>query len=195
MSGLLPNFTKTCTGVRRADTSRKRDQVTTPFGACKTFNKARRLQRYGSDEAASRMKISEFREMDRQAVLELWQVCQLTVPWNNPDQDIDRKVAHSPEHFWVGHVGGELMASVMFGYDGHRGSVNYLAVAPRYQGEGYGRMLMERIEQQMKGWGCPKINLAVRSSNTAVLAFYDSLGYRTDAVANLGKRLEQDQPY
>lgn len=141
------------------------------------------------------MKISLFSEAERRAVIELWRRCELTVPWNNPDQDIDRKLAHSPEHFWVGHEKGELIASVMFGYDGHRGSVNYLAVDPRYQGRGYGRMLMERIEQQMKDWGCPKINLSVRSSNTAVLAFYESLGYRTDPVANLGKRLEQDQAY
>lgn len=141
------------------------------------------------------MEISVFSDMERPAVIELWRRCELTVPWNNPDQDIDRKLAHSPGHFWVGHLDGELIASVMFGYDGHRGSVNYLAVDPRHQGRGYGRMLMERIEQQMKDCGCPKINLSVRSSNKAVLTFYESLGYRIDPVSNLGKRLQEDQPY
>lgn len=141
------------------------------------------------------MIISIFREAQRQAVVELWRRCELTVPWNNPNQDIDRKLAHSPKHFWVGHVDGKLMASVMFGYDGHRGSVNYLAVDPHYQGRGYGREFMNRIEEELKNWGCPKINLSVRSSNTAVLAFYESFGYKIDSVSNLGKRLEQDQSF
>jgi ribosomal protein S18 acetylase RimI-like enzyme len=141
------------------------------------------------------MEISIFTEADRQAVIDLWQRCELTVPWNNPDQDIDRKVAFSPETFWVGRVEGVLVASVMFGYDGHRGSVNYLAVDPAWQGRGFGRLLMDRAEEMLRSWGCPKINLSVRASNQRVIAFYERLGFKVETVANLGKRFEQDRPY
>lgn len=140
------------------------------------------------------MEISTFKQAQRNAVAELWRRCNLTVAWNNPHKDIDRKVLHSPENFWVGQVAGVLMASVMFGYDGHRGSVNYLAVAPEYRGRGYGRQLMGEVEARLQVLGCPKLNLAVRSTNDNVLAFYRQLGYEVDPVSSLGKRFEQDKP-
>ena len=40
--------------------------------------------------------------------------------------------------------------------------------------------------------GCPKINLQVRSSNTAVLEFYKRIGFKMDDVVSLGKRLGPD---
>lgn len=81
----------------------------------------------------------------------------------------------------------------MIGYDGHRGWVYYLAVHPAFQGRGYGRMLMARAEALLIERGCPKINLLVRETNDAVLAFYDRLGYGRDAAVSLGKRLIPDQ--
>lgn len=40
--------------------------------------------------------------------------------------------------------------------------------------------------------GCPKINLRVRASNEQVLAFCRHLGYGTDDVVSMGKRLCED---
>ena len=85
-----------------------------------------------------------------------------------------------------------VIGSAMGGYDGHRGWVNYLAVCPSRQRKGIGRMLMAAVEERILGKGCPKINIQVRTSNTNVLAFYESLGYRVDDVISLGKRLISD---
>eukprot|EP00903_Cladosiphon_okamuranus_P004397 g4395.t1 len=86
----------------------------------------------------------------------------------------------------------ELVASVMGGYEGHRGWINYLAVKPAEQGNGYGRRMMEAIEERIRAKGCPKINLQVRATNSEVIAFYEAIGYGNDNVVGLGKRLEQD---
>ena len=83
---------------------------------------------------------------------------------------------------------GYLAGSVMVGYDGHRGWVNYLAVDPAWQGRGLGRMLMDEAEQRLLALGCPKVNLQVRTSNEHVVAFYRHLGYGTDDVVSMGKR-------
>ena len=80
----------------------------------------------------------------------------------------------------------------MVGYDGHRGWVNYLAVHPDRRKEGIGRALMAELEQQLICRGCPKLNIQVRETNTAVLDFYERLGYRVDKVVSLGKRLIAD---
>ena len=77
------------------------------------------------------MQIRPFQPADEAAVIALWEACKLTRPWNDPRKDIARKLAVQPELFLVGTVDGEIVATVMAGYEGHRGWVNYLAVAPR----------------------------------------------------------------
>lgn len=138
------------------------------------------------------MKIRQFREDDREAVIELWKACDLTRPWNDPSIDIDRKVQFQPELFFVGEFDEQLMASAMAGYDGHRGSVFYLAISPEYQSQSYGQKMMMHIEEVLISMGCPKLNIVVRSSNERVLGFYNNLGYATDDVVSLGKRLIPD---
>lgn len=138
------------------------------------------------------MQIRLFREADRNAVIELWHACGLTRAWNDPDKDITRKFNIQPELFFVGEIEKRVIASAMAGYDGHRGSVFYLAISPGCQGLGYGRLMMQRIEDALKAMGCPKLNIVVRTSNEKVLEFYDHLGYATDDVVSLGKRLIPD---
>ncbi|MGH8708873.1 MAG: GNAT family acetyltransferase, partial [Burkholderiales bacterium] len=97
-----------------------------------------------------------------------------------------------PQLFLVGLAGNVLTASAMAGFDGHRGWVNYLAVAERHRGKGYGRLLMQRIEKELEALGCPKVNIQIRAANAAVVAFYEKLGYARDETLVLGKRLIAD---
>ncbi len=140
------------------------------------------------------MNIHPYQPADEDAVVQLWRDCGLTRPWNDPHRDIARKLSQQPELFLVGELAGEVIASAMAGYDGHRGSVHYLAVAPGYQAQGHGRRMLEAVEQRLLALGCPKLNLLVRTSNERTLAFYRSLGYGIDDVFSLGKRLIPDLP-
>lgn len=139
------------------------------------------------------MLIRPFRADDTPQVVALWQACGLTRPWNDPHKDIARKLQVQPELFLVVEEGGRVVASVMAGYEGHRGWVNYLAVVPEHRRVGLGARLMQEVEQRLLALGCPKINLMVRSANTEVVAFYRALGYAPDDVIALGKRLIPDQ--
>ncbi|WP_410211853.1 GNAT family acetyltransferase [Aquirhabdus sp.] len=138
------------------------------------------------------MKIRPFHPDDESAVIALWQACGLTRPWNDPHLDIARKLNVQPELFIVGEIDGQLMATAMIGFDGHRGWVNYLAVSLEYRKLAYGRQLILEAERLLKEMGCPKINLQIRTSNTDVIAFYHGLGYVEDDVVCLGKRLIKD---
>jgi ribosomal protein S18 acetylase RimI-like enzyme len=138
------------------------------------------------------MDIRQYRAADEAAVIRLWTECDLVRPWNDPRKDIERKLTVQPELFLVGELDAEVVASVMAGYDGHRGWVNYLAVAASCRKRGFGRMLMERVEVQLRAMGCPKVNMQIRSSNAAVLAFYERLGYAQDQTISLGKRIIPD---
>ena len=80
----------------------------------------------------------------------------------------------------------------MVGYDGHRGWIDYLAVAPQHLRKGLGRAIMAAAEGYLGGLGCPKVNLQARDANQAAVRFYAALGYTDDRVTSLGKRLESD---
>jgi len=140
------------------------------------------------------VQIRPFAPADEPAVIALWERCHLTRPWNDPRKDIARKLQVRPDLFLVGTLDGEVVATVMAGYEGHRGWMNYLAVDPEHQRRGYGRGIVAAAEQLLRDAGCPKINLQVRTTNTEVIAFYQSLGYVLDDVVSLGKRLEHDGP-
>jgi ribosomal protein S18 acetylase RimI-like enzyme len=141
------------------------------------------------------MKIGAYKPSDESAVIDLWRRCGLIVPQNNPQADIQRKLAVSPELFLVGTVDSEIVATLMAGYEGHRGWVNYLAVAPHLQKTGYGRQIMEHAEGLLRERGCPKINLQVRSTNKQVIEFYQRIGFSFDDVLSMGKRLVTDAPF
>ena len=141
------------------------------------------------------MNIRPFHPTDEAAVIHLWMRCGLVVPQNNPYADIERKLWVTPELFLVGTLDSEIIATVMAGYEGHRGSINYLAVAPEYQRHNYGRQIMEHVEAILYDCGCPKINLCVRASNQAVIAFYERLGFVCDPVVTMSKRLVMDAPF
>ncbi len=138
------------------------------------------------------MEIRPFQLTDEASVVALWQKCKLVVPWNDPRKDIARKLARDADSFLVGILDGALVATVMVGYEGHRGWINYLAVDPDLQKQGLGRIMMDAAEKRLLALGCPKINLQIRETNTGVIEFYRRLGYSIDAVVSMGKRLIPD---
>ena len=139
------------------------------------------------------IEIRPYAQSDEAAVVQLWADCGLVVSRNDPRKDIQRKLKVQREWFLVGCLNGQLIATAMAGYDGHRGWVNYLAVHPESRRTGIGRRLMEEAENQLMEAGCPKINLQVRSTNADVIAFYKAIGYKMDDVVSLGKRLDPDE--
>ena len=135
------------------------------------------------------LQIRPYRGVDQLEVIRLWETCSLVVPQNDPASDIACKLQVQPELFLVGVMQAAIVATVMAGYDGHRGWINYLAVAPEHRRCGIGRSMMEAAERELRKLGCPKINLQVRKTNTDVIEFYRRLGFSVDEVVGLGKRL------
>ena len=136
--------------------------------------------------------LRSYRPGDHEALVSLWSICELTRPWNNPHRDIDRKLARDGDNLLLLEEGGQLIASVMVGYEGHRGWVNYLAVHPDHRRQGLGRLLMDVAERRLRDLGCAKVNLQVRASNETATEFYRQIGYTVDDVVSLGKRLDYD---
>ncbi|VXB63094.1 Acetyltransferase YpeA [Burkholderia sp. 8Y] len=140
------------------------------------------------------MIIRTFDAGDRDAVIALWrdvfpEYADASRPQRDPALSIDNKMRMQPELFFVGTLDGDVIGTVMCGYDGHRGWVYSLGVQHAMRGRGYGRMLMLHAEAALARAGCPKVNLQILSARRELLPFYERLGYRVDEVVSLGKRI------
>jgi ribosomal protein S18 acetylase RimI-like enzyme len=136
------------------------------------------------------LTIRPYAAADHDAVVALWrEVFAGDPPWNDPEDVITRKLGVQPDLFLVAHLGERMAGTVLGGFDGVRGWVHHLAVAPDLRRRGLAGRLMDRVEARLVEMGCAKLNLHVRRSNLEVVAFYESRGYAPDEVVALGKPL------
>ena len=136
------------------------------------------------------MNIRVFLADDRAAVIALWLECELVADADSARRDIDLKLAEQPGLFFVGELNGKIVGTIMVGYDGHRGWINYLAVQPTERRQRYGHALMSHAEMMLARKGCPKINLQIRGSNAQTRVFYEALGYVAEDRLSFGKRID-----
>jgi ribosomal protein S18 acetylase RimI-like enzyme len=145
----------------------------------------------GHDKTLPGLSVRAVREADEKDIIALWERCGLLRPWNDPHDDIAQKLTVQRELFLVGTVSEEIVATVMAGYDGHRGWINYLAVDPMHRRQGFARLLVTEVEERLRDLGCAKINLQIRRDNPEAIAFYERVGFAEDAAVSMGKRLER----
>lgn len=127
---------------------------------------------------------------EEEAVVALWQASGLTRPWNDPRRDLEFARGKPGSDVLVGIAGGRLVAAVMVGHDGHRGTVYYLAADPGQRREGLGRAMLVAAEAWLLARGVWKINLCVRRGNEPVLGFYAAMGYEPQDVVMLGRWID-----
>jgi ribosomal protein S18 acetylase RimI-like enzyme len=140
--------------------------------------------------AADQFAIRPYAESDEAGVIRLWsEVFPDNPSWNDPKADIRRKLDCQRELFLVGELDARIIATVMAGFDGHRGWVHLVAVSPDCRHQGFGRAIMNEAERRLRQIGCTKINLQVRASNQGVVSFYEKLGYAVEERVSMGKRL------
>jgi len=140
-----------------------------------------------------RVDIRAYADADEQRVIDLWsEVFAYTAPHNDPAAAIRRKCAVDRELFFVATMDGQVIGTVMGGYDGHRGWIYSIAVDKHHRRGGIGAALVRQVEKALGDRGCPKINLQVLASNAEVVAFYEKLGYKVEERVSMGKILHSE---
>ena len=135
------------------------------------------------------MLIRTFEMRDYEQVVALWRAAGISLHLSDDATGIEHKIERDPELFIVGELDGQIVGAVLGCYDGRRGWVNHLAVAPDYQRNGLGTMLMAALEVRFKAVGCVKINLLIEPDNSGVQRFYDGIGYTRDELVFMEKTL------
>ncbi len=140
------------------------------------------------------MLIREFDfDHDYAAAAHLWQTAGPGVHLSRSDapDELRKKLARDPDLFLVAEVDGQLAGTVVGGFDGRRGMVYHLAVAPAQRGQGLATALMAELEARLRAKGCVKCYLMVDTDHAAVVDFYRRLGWEVMPVHSLGKDLDR----
>ena len=129
-------------------------------------------------------------DADRDAVVALWQSCDLTRPWNDPGADFDRALGHDASTILLAEAESAVVGTIMVGFDGHRGWVYYLGVRPDRRGTGIARRLLDEGCDWLRARGCPKVELMVRDGNPAT-GLYERLDWEYQPVRVFARWLGQ----
>ncbi len=131
----------------------------------------------------------------RDEVIALWNtVFGYDAAHNQPAVAIDKKLEVDDDLFFVATAGASVVGTIMAGYDGHRGWIYSVAVAPSHRRQGIGSQLISFAEQALTERGCMKINLQIMEGNETVTSFYTSLGYSVEKRISMAKRIPKNVP-
>jgi ribosomal protein S18 acetylase RimI-like enzyme len=139
----------------------------------------------------SQLAIAEMTHDDVDAVTELWHRAGNTRPWNDPGADIAFAMRSPNSTLLVGRENGMVVATVMVGHDGHRGTVYYVAVHPEHQRKGFGGAIMAAAESWLRNCGIWKMNLLIRAGNLRAVEFYEAIGFEEQPRIYMEKWLDE----
>lgn len=132
--------------------------------------------------------IREFRPRDGDALRELWTTFGFRLIADD-DAGLARFTARNPGLFVVAEDGSRIVGSVLGAWDGRRGWLYHVAVAPSHQRQGLGSELVRLVEGRMRDLGCPRVLVMVEAANEEALRFWTTLGYERRDTMQLGKPL------
>ena len=141
---------------------------------------------------SSPLHLRQFTMDDYEAVYALWKsvVPAISLRPSDQQEEIAKKLCRDPDLFLVAEEDGRIVGVIMGAWDGRRGWLHHLAVAPAYQGRGIGTALLAEVERRLRSRGCLKVNLLVHRDNEGARRLYQSLGYEEMApFVAMGKEL------
>lgn len=135
------------------------------------------------------MVIRKYNNRDKESLITLWdEVFPNPAPHNQPARVIEEKLAVD-DLIFVAEKDGQILGACQAGYDGHRGWLYGVAVTPGQRRCEIGTKLVNTAIDALRERGCGKVNLQIRSSNTAVAEFYEALGFKVEDRVSMGRHL------
>jgi len=139
------------------------------------------------------VSLREFRfPQDYSAALCLWETMEKGVRIGRSDtlNEVEKKLRRDPDLFLVAEAEGEIVGTVIGGFDGRRGMIYHLAVHHEYRGLGVGGHLMDEVERRLKAKGCRKCYLMVTTDNAEAMRFYERRGWSRMEIHPYSKELD-----
>jgi ribosomal protein S18 acetylase RimI-like enzyme len=117
---------------------------------------------------------------DYPAVYKLWQHAGNGIHLRRSDEpdEIKKKFERDPDLFLLAEYQGQIIGSVLGGFDGRRGMMYHLAVAKEYRQQGIASQLVAELEKRLRAKGCLRYYLLVTRDNHEAIDFYKNRGWQ-----------------
>ncbi|TFG25877.1 MAG: GNAT family N-acetyltransferase [Promethearchaeota archaeon] len=123
------------------------------------------------------MIFKEFSMKYYKDLIQIWRESGVSVGSSDEEDQIKKVLDRNPNLFLVGIIDNKVIAVVIGAFDGRRGYVHHLAVSPKSQNKGYGRKLMEELNERFRNLNVHKVHLFIEKYNEGVINFYKKLGW------------------
>jgi len=116
---------------------------------------------------------------DYQGIISLWQSAGPGIHITKSDslEEINKKQLRDPDLFLVADFDGEVIGTILGGFDGRRGIVYHLAVSESHRKQGVGESLMNELEVRLRRKGCIRCYLLVTLDSQKNVDFYLKRGW------------------
>jgi ribosomal protein S18 acetylase RimI-like enzyme len=120
---------------------------------------------------------------DAAALVALWDSAYARARSDDGLALVERALADDHVVCVVAEVDATLVGSLVGAYDGWRGNLYRLAVAPAHRGQGIARRLLDEAHHALRVLGARRITAIVDRDNAPAVRFWESSGYRLDSDA------------
>jgi ribosomal protein S18 acetylase RimI-like enzyme len=119
---------------------------------------------------------------DVAAVLELWSRARSCGASTADDQAVVRRLLkRDPEALLVAELDGELVGTLVAGWDGWRGNMYRLAVAPERRRQGIAAQLVQEGERRLLAQGASRVTALAWRQDTLASSLWTAVGYEDDS--------------
>jgi ribosomal protein S18 acetylase RimI-like enzyme len=114
---------------------------------------------------------------DARSVLALWHDAEIEPSHTDDVKSLVQLIEHDPKALIVAEADGRIVGSVVAAWDGWRGSIYRLAIAPRDRRRGLGRRLVREAEERLAEAGATRLQAVVVESDLQATGFWRASGW------------------
>jgi ribosomal protein S18 acetylase RimI-like enzyme len=114
---------------------------------------------------------------DVESVLQLWATAKAEPSHTDNVESLSRLIEHDPSALIVAEDRRSIVGSVIAGWDGWRGSIYRLVVAPSHRRLGLGRRLLFEAEARLAAQRCVRLQAIVVETESRAMGFWQASGW------------------
>jgi ribosomal protein S18 acetylase RimI-like enzyme len=114
---------------------------------------------------------------DIDAALALWKRAEAGPSSTESADDVRWLLERDPDALLIADADGEIVGSLIVGWDGWRGTFYRLAVDPAHRRRGLATEMVQAGEERLRALGAHRLNAIVESEEDEAMAFWSAAGY------------------